>query len=46
MSVRWNNRLSLILGLPALLFVIVAVSTSAMSDRTAFIGMAILGALF
>jgi hypothetical protein len=46
LTIRWNNWLSLGLGLPTLIYVIVALSTSIWLGRSGLIGLAILGALF
>ena len=46
LTVRWNNLLKVIVGLPALIFVIVALSTSGLSDRTTFIVFFVLGAVY
>jgi len=46
LTVRWNNLLSLGLGLPTLLYVIFAFSTSAWLEKGGLIGLAIFGALF
>ena len=46
LTVRWNNLLTLMLGVPSLIFGIVVLSTSALSDFWGFIGMFILGALY
>lgn len=46
LTVRWNNLLSLILGIPTVAYVVVALSTSLMSDRIAFIGFCIIGVLY
>ena len=46
LTVRWNNWLSLGLGLPALMYVIVVLSTSVLSVRPGFIGMVIIGVLY
>ena len=46
LTVRWNNMLTLALGLPALLFVVFAISTSISSGRGAMIGLAIIGVLY
>ena len=43
LTVRWNNLLSLGLGIPALIYVIVAFSTSVWSTRGGLIGLAIIG---
>ena len=46
LTARWNNWLSLGLGLPALLYVIVILSTPVLSDRAGFIGVVIIGVLY
>ena len=46
LTVRWNNFLSLGLGLPTLIYVIVTFSTSAWQEKGGLIGLAIIGALF
>ena len=46
LTVRWNNLLTLMLGLPAIVYGIVVLSTSALSDFWGFMGMFILGALY
>lgn len=46
LTVRWNNLLSLGLGVPTLVYVVAAFSTSAWSGRGDLIGLAIFGALF
>jgi hypothetical protein len=46
LTVRWNNLLSVGLGLPTLLFVIVTLFTSLLSDNASFIGMVVLGGLY
>lgn len=46
LTVRWNNILTLGLGLLVLLYVAVVLSTSVMSDRTSFIGLAVIGVLY
>jgi hypothetical protein len=46
LTVRWNNLLSLGLGLPALIFVIAAFSTSAWSEKGGMIGLSIVGVLY
>lgn len=46
LTVRWNNLLALGLGLPTLIYVVVALSTSMWSDRGEMIGLAIIGALY
>lgn len=46
LTVRWNNLLTLGLGLPALAFVLYAFSTSLWMDRGGLIGLAIIGVLY
>ena len=46
LTVWWNNALVVGLGLPALVFAAFALSTSALSDRAAFIGLVIFGAVY
>lgn len=46
LTVRWNNTLVVGLGLPALTYVAVALSTSLLSDRTAFIWLIVIGAVY
>ena len=42
----WNNRLTLLLGLPTLAWAVVALTTSVSSDLTAFIGMVVFAAVY
>ena len=46
LTVGWNNIMSLARGLPTLIYVIVAFSTSFWLEREGLIGLAIFGALF
>ena len=46
LTVRWNNLLSLGLGLIVLGYVISAVAAGAWSGRDGFIGIAVLGAVY
>ncbi len=46
LTVKWNNLLSLGLGLPALIYVVVALSTSIWMGQDGLIGLAIIGALY
>ena len=46
LTVRWNNLLTLALGLPALVYVVVAFSTSIWTIRGGLIGLAIIGVLY
>jgi len=43
---RWNNLLSLGLGIPALIYVGVVLSTPVLSNRAAFIGLVVIGVLY
>ena len=44
--VRWNNVLTLALGLPTLAYGTIALSTSVLSDFWGFIGIVVLGAVY
>jgi hypothetical protein len=46
LTVRWNNLLALGLGLPALVYIIVALSNSLWMGRNGMIGLALIGALY
>ena len=46
LTVRWNNWLSLGLGIPALMYVVVAFSTSIWATRGGLIGLAVIGVLY
>jgi len=46
LTVRWNNILTLALGIPALLYVIYAFSTSLWTQRAGLIGLSIIGVLY
>jgi hypothetical protein len=46
LTVRWNNLLSLGLGLPALVYVVVAFATSIWSGWGGLIGLAVIGVLY
>jgi hypothetical protein len=46
LTVRWNNYLTLALGLPALIFVIYAYSTSVWSEQSGLIALAIIGVVY
>jgi hypothetical protein len=46
LTVRWNNLLSLGLGLPALIYILVAFSTSLWSERGGLIGLSVIGVLY
>ena len=42
----WNNWLTLGMGLPTLIYAVVFLSTSALSDFSGFIGMVVIGAVY
>jgi hypothetical protein len=46
LTIRWNNILSLLLGIPTLLYVIYAFSSSLWLTRNGLIWLAVLGALY
>ena len=46
LTVRWNNWLTLGLGLPALAYIVVAFSTSIWTSMGGMIGLAIIGVLY
>lgn len=46
LTVRWNNLLSLGLGIPALIYVVAAFSTSIWLEMGGLIGLAVIGALY
>ena len=46
LTARWNNVLTLSLGLPALAFALVALTTGVFSGRAAFIGLVIISAFY
>ncbi|MFC1973821.1 hypothetical protein ACFLU2_00475 [Chloroflexota bacterium] len=46
LTARWNNWLTLALGLPTLIFGIIVLSTSALTDLQGFIGIFVMGALY
>jgi hypothetical protein len=46
LTVGWNNTLTVLLGVPTLVYGLAVLSTSGLSDRDAFIGMAVLGAVY
>lgn len=43
---RWNNTLTIGLGLPTLLFGLIALTTDTISDRAAFIGLVVWSAFY
>ena len=46
LTVRWNNVLTLGLGLPALAYAVVALSTSLASGWPGFLGLVVIGVLY
>ena len=46
LTVRWNNLLTLGLGFPGLIYIVVALSTSVWSERGELIGLAVIGVLY
>lgn len=46
LTVRWNNLLSLGLGIPALIYVVVAFSGLIWTTRNGLIGLAAIGVLY
>jgi hypothetical protein len=46
LTIHWNNILTVVLGIPALIYVIVAFSTSVWTTKAGFIGLSIIGVLY
>jgi len=46
LTVRWNNILTLALGLPTLLYVLAAFSNSFWSTNGGLIGLAVIGVVY
>ena len=46
LTVRWNNWLTLGLGIPALIYVLAAFSTGIWSTMAGLIGLSIIGVLY
>jgi hypothetical protein len=46
LTVRWNNLLSLGLGIPTLIYIVAAFSTGLWLERGGLIGLAVFGAFF
>jgi len=42
----WNNWLTVGMGLPILIYAVVVLSTSVLSDFAGFIGLAVFGAVY
>lgn len=45
-TARWNNRLSVGLGLPALIYVGLQLSTDVLSDGAAFVWLVLIGVVY
>ena len=46
LTVRWNNWLTLGLGLPTLIYVVYTFSTAIWTSRGGLIGLAVIGVLY
>ena len=46
LTVRWNNILAFVLGLPILIYVIVILSMPDMPNRAAFIALLLMGVVY
>jgi len=46
LTVRWNNLLTLGLGIPALIYIVFVLSTPVLSDKAAFIGLVLIGVVY
>ena len=46
LTVRWNNLLTLGLGIPSLIFIITAFSSSLWLEKSGLIWLAVIGALY
>ena len=46
LTVRWNNVLALGLGLVFLIYAVVVLSTSVLSDSAAFVGLVVIGVVY
>jgi hypothetical protein len=46
LTVRWNNLLTLGLGIPALIYVVAAFSSSAWSSKDGMIWLSVIGGVF
>ena len=46
LTARWNNILSLALGLPALVYVLIVLTSSVMSDFSSFIVLVVIGVIY
>ena len=46
LTARWNNILSLALGLPALVYALIALTSSVISDFSSFIWLVVIGVVY
>lgn len=46
LTARWNNILTLALGVPTVVFALVALATNSFSDRATFIGLVMVSAFY
>ena len=46
LTVRWNNMLSVGLGLLGVVYVVIVLSTSILSGNASFIGLVMIGVVF
>ena len=46
LTAQWNNRLSLLLGLPALAYVVAMLLTSVISPTAEFVGLFVIGVVY
>ena len=46
LTVRWNNLLSLVLGIPGLIYIVIAFSTPLWTTMGGLIGLSIIGVLY
>ena len=46
LTVRWNNILTLTLGIPTLIYVLIAFSNSLWSTKGGLIGLALIGVVY
>ena len=46
LTVRWNNLLSLGLGIPVLIYAVIVLYTSVLSESAGFIGLVVFGVLY
>ena len=46
LTVRWNNILTLALGIPTLLYIVFVLSTPVLSDKAAFFGLFLIGVVY